>query len=179
MCHIIPYSQLGTDNEDGGKRMKRFISMLMLCFVAITAQAQQNKKTDELAEHERLVKTPQGAVVIEYNNREVAWLKEPYNANREKELRQVVEPGSSAERDVLDLVDRYRYTGARLTPSSSHGTRVISVEVNGDSATVKTLEDPDWTSTSGKAYKRQNVPHTYTLRKFGERWVVKEDDFEL
>jgi hypothetical protein len=155
---------------------KLSISMILLCFVAFTAQAQQNNKTDE---QERLAKTPQGVAVIEYNNHEVALLKDPHNADREKEMRQTTEPDSSALRDVLDLLDRYRTTGAKLTPGSSHGTRIISVQVNGNSATVKTLEDPDWTSTSGRTYKRQSVPHTYTLKKSGERWTVSVDEFDL
>ncbi len=154
-----------------------FISIILLYLSPFGATAQQTKTDD--AEFERLAKTPQGKVVVQYNEREVAWLKDPNNAEREKEFYETVERGSAADRDVLDLVGTNRIRGTHLMPETTHFTKVISVVVNGNNATVKTLEEPNWISSSGRKYQRQKWPHTYTLKKAGDKWVVVLDDFEL
>jgi len=160
-------------------RKTLFISIVLLCLLnVVVTQAQQTKAAKE-AEYERLKVTPQGTAVDQYNKREVAWLKDPGSDELGKQAKEAVVPGSQAEGAVLERIETYKSRGVHLTPESRHDTTVISVEVSGDTATVKTLENPNWVSTSGRTYIRTAVPHTYTLKKVGDNWKVSVDDFEL
>jgi hypothetical protein len=85
--------------------------------------------------------------------------------------------GSSKEADVVGRVERARKREDRLKAGAVHRIdKVTKLAIDGDNATVETLETSHWEwEKAGSVFDQEERPHTYHLRKINGRWLIYEE----
>jgi len=156
---------------------KLSILTLLLCLSALTAAAQQNFE----------ISAP-FIVARQFNDCQVEAYKNPNKKDKVDACKPMVITGSPAEQDFEGMINRYINRGpdaehpVHLETISHHKTRIdgqIVYSEDGSTATIKTLEDIYWVSSSGNATILTDVPETYTVNKAADGWRVYDNKFEL